>query len=92
MEAVIIAIFALAIVSTVFRALVLSRHAHRFLQHDIWLYDTGARIAWLIIGVVALVGLGLWPIPFETWCVLAFSWGVAFSVVWWVSPRLAKLF
>ena len=44
-----------SVLCALLRTVVLSRHAGRFLAHDVWLYDVGMRYACLVVGVVALV-------------------------------------
>ncbi|MFA7531715.1 MAG: hypothetical protein WCY98_08545 [Castellaniella sp.] len=92
MKAVIISIFALSIVSTILRAVVLSRHAHRLLAHDIWKYDVGARLAWVAIGLFVLVVAIHWGASCAEWVGIACSWAIAFAAVQWLPPYMARLF
>ena len=41
-----------SVLCALLRAVVLSRHAGRFLAHDVWKYDVGMRYAWLVVGGV----------------------------------------
>ena len=79
-----------SVLCALLRTVVLSRHAGRFLAHDVWLYDVGMRYAWLVVGVVALVFLGLRPVALGDWLQLLVLWLLGVGVVWLIPPWLAK--
>ena len=79
-------------VCVLLRSLVLSRHAQRFLAHDLWRYDTGMRYAWIGIGVAFLSVAAFRGESLAEWLTLAAMWLGGLVVVWCVPPRLAKFF
>ena len=79
-----------SVLCALLRTVVLSRHAGRFLAHDVWLYDVGMRYACLVVGVVALVFLGLRPVSLGDWLQILVLWLLVLGVVWLIPPWLAK--
>ena len=77
-----------AILSTLFRAIVLSSKSDRFIAHDIWKYDVLSRHVWLWMGT----GLILLPIiatvQLNQWFALAITWVVSVAMVWLLPSRL----
>lgn len=77
-----------AILSTLFRAIVLSNKSDRFIAHDIWKYDVLSRHVWLWMGT----GLILLPIvktvPLNQWLALAITWGASVAMVWLLPSRI----
>lgn len=85
-------ILILGVVCTAFRALVLSGHSHKFLEHDRWKYDTGLRYSWLFLGPLFLsaIAVGTSALLNEV-LALGLAWAIGALSVWVVAPRLARL-
>ena len=79
-----------SVLCALLRTVVLSRHAGRFLAHDVWKYDVGMRYAWLVVGGGALVFLGLRPVAWGDWLQILVLWLLGVGVVWLIPPWLAK--
>ena len=79
-----------SVLCSLLRTVVISRHAGRFLAHDVWKYDVGMRYAYLVVGVVVLVFLGLRPVAWGDWLQILVLWLLGVGVVWLIPPWLAK--
>lgn len=81
-----------ALMSVGLRTFVLSRHAPKLMEHDVWQYDRGACLAWGILGPLGLTSIALLEIPVapQEWLVLIVIWATSVALLWWIPPVLAK--
>lgn len=86
-----IIVVSLASILTIFRTLVLGRCSARFLQHDVWIYDTGVRYAWAGVSIVLLLFLRIQDhVQWQEWFFLAGLLAGGFAMLQWIPLWLQK--
>ncbi len=78
----------LSIVLTAFKIVVI-RYKHKFISHDVWTYEKGSTIAWLILGPIVAI-LIFQKDSIEDMLLFLLTWVVGFLILYFVPKKFIE--